>query len=133
AEIAYDLLQTPDKGYALLCNSAFYGAGMKDVMLVRSDSAGNLIWAKTYGGAQYEDCWYMQQTPDKGFAFVAETQSFGSGQGDIYFVKTDSLGNSGCHDSIVIPGVRNPVMMDTSGIDTASGGTPVAHLIIAGN
>src|ERR1051326_19092 len=49
AEISYDLVQNTDQGYTLLCNSTVYGAGTKDVMLVTTDSLGNLKWARTYG------------------------------------------------------------------------------------
>jgi hypothetical protein len=132
AEISYDMVQNADKGYSLLCNSTVYGAGTKDVMLVTTDSLGNLKWARTYGDSLYEDCWSMQPTGN-GYAFAAESRSFTNGQGDIYFVRTDPFGNSGCHDAPVTPGVRNPVMQTRSGITISSGGSVLTHNLTAGN
>jgi hypothetical protein len=44
------ILQTADGGYVLAGNTFTYGAGGSDVWLVKTDSAGNMLWNRTYAG-----------------------------------------------------------------------------------
>jgi hypothetical protein len=69
-----------------------YGAGQYDFWLVKTDSAGNQLWAKTYGGTGYDVAFAVVQTIDGGYAIAGSTNSFGAG-GDFWLVKTDSAGN----------------------------------------
>jgi hypothetical protein len=52
-----------------------------------------MIWNKTYGGTGSEFCLYLLQTIDGGFAFCGSENSFGAGGTDVWFVKTDAVGN----------------------------------------
>jgi hypothetical protein len=45
------ILQTPDSGFLLLGWTRSYGAGQRDFYLVKTDSVGNQLWQKTYGGS----------------------------------------------------------------------------------
>jgi len=51
------------------------------------------MWNQTYGGPAIEDCFYATETTDGGCAMVGYTYSFGSGDADIWLVKTDLYGN----------------------------------------
>lgn len=84
---------TQDKGIMLCANTTSWGAGNNDVLLIKADSLGNLLWAKTYGGISEEQPRFADETPDKGFIISGYTTSFGAGDADAYLVKTDSLGN----------------------------------------
>lgn len=46
-----------------------------------------------YGGSDYEDGRWMEQTADSGFIMVGGTTTYSSGQNDIWLVKTDAYGN----------------------------------------
>ncbi|OFX31374.1 MAG: hypothetical protein A2X08_10735 [Bacteroidetes bacterium GWA2_32_17] len=48
---------------------------------------------KTYGGTGCENGRSAKQAPDGGFIMIGSTNSYGSGQNDIYLVKTDENGN----------------------------------------
>lgn len=132
-EIAYDLLQTPDNGFVLLCNTNFYGSGSKDMMLVRTDSLGNMDWAKSYGDSLQEDAWFLIQNADKGFSIVGASESFGAGLWDVYLLRTDSMGDASCHDQTITPTVRIPVMQTRSGFPISSGGGLTAHTLVSSN
>ncbi len=87
------ILQTSDNGYMITGYTQNNGAGGYDVYLMKTDSLGIPIWGKTYGGLNYDTGWSLQPTNDGGFIMPASTQSFGSGDYDMYLIKTDSLGN----------------------------------------
>jgi hypothetical protein len=88
------VVQTSDGGYAIagVINNSL-GAGGYDVYLVKTDSAGIMVWNKTYGGTNNDEGDSVVQTSDGGFAIAGVTNSFGAGDDDVYLVKTDSAGN----------------------------------------
>jgi hypothetical protein len=63
-----------------------------DALLIKTDANGNVQWAKTYGGANWDYATSVQQTSDGGYIVAGLTESFGSG-GDIFLIKTDANGN----------------------------------------
>ena len=91
-EIAYSMIQTLDGGYALAGYTASYGAGKYDLWLVKTDSAGNPQWNRTYGGADYDYAYSLAQTSDEGYAIAGHTDSYGAGDDDFWLVKTDASG-----------------------------------------
>jgi len=85
----FSVVQTGDGGYAL--------AGMheEDFWLVRTDSAGNMEWNKTYdGGGVNEYARVVIQTSDGGYALAGYSDSSGAGWEDFWLVKTDEDGNT---------------------------------------
>ncbi|MGB3946431.1 MAG: hypothetical protein WBM13_00480, partial [Bacteroidia bacterium] len=84
---------THDNGIIICANTLSFGSGSHDIMLIKTDATGNLIWSKTYGGVADEQPRSCVQTSDKGFALFGYTTSFGAGDLDSYLVKTDSMGN----------------------------------------
>jgi hypothetical protein len=87
------LVQTTDGGYAMAGSTNAFGAGGSDFWLIKTDSSGNLMWNKTYGGADGDRALDLVQTSDGGYALAGFTQSFGAGVVDFWVVKTDPSGN----------------------------------------
>jgi outer membrane protein assembly factor BamB len=92
-EAAYTVRQTSEGGYVMSCSTMSFGAGGEDAWLVKTDSAGNIQWNKTYGGTGTERGWSVTQTVDGGYAVVGWTSSVGAGGADAWLVKTDATGN----------------------------------------
>lgn len=84
---------THDKGFIIVGSTYSFGAGLRDVYLIKTDSLGNLIWSKTYGSSDYEWGYDVENTVDNGYIIVGGTNSFGAWGQDVYFIKTDSLGD----------------------------------------
>ncbi|NIA10540.1 MAG: hypothetical protein GWP10_12620, partial [Nitrospiraceae bacterium] len=93
-ETIYFVQQTSDRGYIFTGYTSSFGAGNKDILVVKLDSSGNIQWAKTYGGKQEDNGWYrIRQTDDGGYILSSYTYSFGAGYDDILIIKLDSSGN----------------------------------------
>ena len=91
-EYASSVVETLDGGYALTGSTIPRGEGNADFWLVKTDSLGNLEWNKTYGGVGTEYSNSMIITEDGGYSMTGSTTSFGSGDWDVWLVKTDSYG-----------------------------------------
>ncbi len=95
-DFAESVVQTSDGGYAIAGYTHSYGAGGSDFWLVKTDSAGNMMWNQTYGGAYNDYAVSVVQTVDRGYAIVGYTYSYGTGTptySNFWFIKTDSVGN----------------------------------------
>jgi predicted RNase H-related nuclease YkuK (DUF458 family) len=92
-DFGYSLAQTQDGGYIIAGGTYSFGAGGKDVYMIKTDSKGNKIWQKTFGGGDEDLGLSVVQTSDGGYVIVGTTYSFGAGACDVYMIKTDSRGN----------------------------------------
>lgn len=94
ADVGYSVQQTLDGGFIVTGRTNNFGAGFSDVYLVKTDANGIPGWAKSYGGASYDQGQSIAQTSDSGFIIAGQTISFGAGNDDIYLIKTNSIGDT---------------------------------------
>lgn len=81
-------------GAVFVAGSSYsFGAGSSDVLVSKIDIQGNILWTKTYGGANFEEAYSVLSTEDGGAIVVGSTRSFGAGIEDFYILKLDSIGN----------------------------------------
>lgn len=96
-EDGYAVVQTADNGYAVNGFTLSFGAGDADICLLRTDSSGNAIWLRAYGG-KLNDFVHtgnsLDATSDGGFVTVGWSWNFGSGGDEAYLIKTDDTGDT---------------------------------------
>lgn len=90
-DAGYSVQQTSDEGF-ILVGSSHPSADDSIVWLVKTDSQGNIIWDKKFGGEDDDYGSSVKQTNDGGYIIAGRTWSFGNGKGNIWLIKTDNDG-----------------------------------------
>jgi hypothetical protein len=86
--------QTADGGYVMTGLASLFGPNGGDVHIIKTDSVGDTLWTRTYGGPGLDDGLSIRQTSDHGYVIAALTMSFGAGNQKIWVIKTDSMGDT---------------------------------------
>lgn len=85
--------QTLDGGFIAAGYTSSFGAGAKDVFVVRTDSAGNEVWSRAFGGTSDEEAYALEVLPDGGFIIACATSSATAGSRDGWLIRLTSAGN----------------------------------------
>jgi hypothetical protein len=81
-----------DNGFVIAGKTLSVGAGDHDMLLVKTDAMGVLLWSKTYGKADSEMAYdLIEYTVDQGFV-IAGTMFYQEYTQDILVVRTNSVG-----------------------------------------
>jgi hypothetical protein len=97
----------PDGGYVLSGvtysnDGDFEGMkkGLSDIIIIKLDSRGDILWKKMYGGSSYEWHYSINTTLDGGYVLTGLSQSndgdfegMNKGEEDIFVIKLDSRGD----------------------------------------
>jgi uncharacterized delta-60 repeat protein len=124
---AHSIQQTRDGGIIVAGFTESFGAGGRDVWILKLNSIGEIEWQRTYGGNGDDWAHFIQQTSDGGYIVAGKTISLlGRGGGDLLILKIDSAGwiervpefigesNAEVLDTSIIPQDTNVTPQDTN-------------------
>ena len=81
-----NIIQAADKGYIITGYTQSFGAGNKDLWVIRTDSLGDSLWTRTYGGELGDEGWDILPFNNSDYLIIGNTQSFGEGSYDIWLL-----------------------------------------------
>lgn len=92
-DIANQVKKTSDDGFIVAGKTFSYGNGAADAYLIRTDSDGDTLWTRTFGGTGDDEFNSVVPTMDGGFVAIGYTETNTYGMKDAYLVKVDQDGN----------------------------------------
>ena len=84
--------ETHDHGF-IIVGQRYVTDYVDDVLIIRTDSFGNQLWRKSISTGEYGNGGQIEETPDNGLLICGYRDSYTTGQGDPFLIKTDSAGN----------------------------------------
>jgi hypothetical protein len=85
--------QTSDGGYIITGAKGYSLDGHSDAWLIKTDGEGNRTWDMTFGGAEDDEGFSVQQTFDGGYVIAGQTYSYGPGA-NVILIKTEASGHN---------------------------------------
>jgi hypothetical protein len=91
---AWSVCQTADGGYIITGYTESFFEGGRNVYLIKTDPATELVWQKTFDRSNDDVGYFVQQTQDGGYIIAGYTSDYcpylGQSQYDMYLIKTDA-------------------------------------------
>jgi len=87
------VIETIDQAFLLLGSTSSFGAGLSDVLLLKVDNQGALMWSRTYGGAGFDWASAIHSDNNGYYYIVGYTNSHTGDNADIYVLKIDEDGD----------------------------------------
>jgi hypothetical protein len=82
-----DVAATSDGGYIIVSTTEDNILNDLDIRILKTNSSGDTVWTKNYGGSRPEYPNQLLPTSDGNYFIVGYTQSFGTGDQNIYLLK----------------------------------------------
>jgi hypothetical protein len=91
-DIGWSLAINEDDGFTIAAQTNSFGNGELDAYLIRTDSKGDSLWTKTFGGAETDRVFSIDIAKNGAILLAGITYSYGAGDRDAYIIKTDPSG-----------------------------------------
>lgn len=91
-DYAYSIIKDKDE-YLIVGGTRSFGEGNSDVLILKINEDGKILWNKTFGGKGFEEGWRITKDKYENYIIIGRTTSFGKGQYDLYLIKIDKNGN----------------------------------------
>lgn len=125
SNIGIAVKQTSDSGYILIGYTQSSSSGSRDIMVIKTDSLGNHLWNKVYGGPGFEMPYAVCEIPGQGYVITGDTDSGGAGLSDIYIIRTDYNGDTTWTKTVGLSGYddASDIISDGNGSFILTGGS----------
>jgi hypothetical protein len=88
------VIETSDGGFLIAGQTYSFGSFLTDMWVVKTDANGDSLWSRTFGAIDEDEAWDVVETSDGGYLIAGMTESFGSGDKDMWLVKMSLDGDS---------------------------------------
>ncbi|MCF7823264.1 MAG: DJ-1/PfpI family protein [Candidatus Marinimicrobia bacterium] len=92
-DYAYSVAEAKN-GDLLITGSSTVPGKIRDVIIIRVSSGGDLIWSRIVGGDKVDVGRSVVEVDDGNIFVAGFTESYGSGEDDIFLIKLDSAGDT---------------------------------------
>ena len=92
-DAGYSICLTNDGGFVVAGAKDYFNEPVPGVYLIRTNSVGDTIWTRTFGGSGTDAGYSVQQTSDGGYVVAGQTSLVGPGAADVYLMKTNANGD----------------------------------------
>ena len=89
-----DLIELENGDFMMIGTTQSFGAGPASIYIIKTDSEGNEIWSRTFGGTGLDGGSELIQTSSFEVLLLGFTESFGAGNRDIYLQSVSTDGDS---------------------------------------
>lgn len=123
-DVAGDAVQLDDGSFIIGATTESFGAGSRDLYLIRLSASGNLVWDKTFGGAGLDGLSQLSLSGDGTLFLFGYTTNFGPSDRDFYLMNLSLDG-----DSLWARRIGSPEYEQSGGMAF----TPDGNLFLAGH
>ncbi|PNX48874.1 MAG: hypothetical protein BV457_02880 [Thermoplasmata archaeon M9B1D] len=89
-DLSRSVQQTSDGGYIIGGQTQSFGNGGDDIWVIKTDASGNILWEKTFGGINDDNCFWILQLPSDDYVLTGDWDL--QGAADLYLMKLSSEG-----------------------------------------
>lgn len=114
----FSIVRDDEGGYVIAGQTYTYGAGDRDMYILKTDSEGKQIWFRTFGGNASDVGHSVTKLKDGGFLVTGYTTSFAEDPDDPYLVKVDAKGKTIWTSVLKMEGHNRTI----TGTETVDGG-----------
>ncbi len=93
-DIATDLLVLQDNNFLITAYTNRNSTSSYDVLAIKTDAAGNILWEKTWGGTDWDIAQAATESTDTTYIITGYTYSFHSMNEDVFALFLDSQGDT---------------------------------------
>ena len=86
------VISTSDGGFIIAGYTMSFGSGGSDVYVIKTNSSGDTTWTMAYGGNEDDRGFSISELSGGGYIIAGGTNSFGSGETDVYVIEIDANG-----------------------------------------
>lgn len=92
-DVGNSVEQTYDDGYIIAGTGFIPTSNSYDIIIIKTDSLGDTIWTKTFGGSGGDHGTCVLQTIEGNYIVAGYTSTYGAGHADFLLIKLDEEGN----------------------------------------
>ncbi|MBK7630785.1 MAG: T9SS type A sorting domain-containing protein [Ignavibacteriales bacterium] len=93
-DVGYQAKEIPEGGFVVIGETRSYGVSEKNIFLIETDSMGDTLWTRAFGGAGDDIGCSIELANDGGYVLAGHSNSYGAGPNDVLLIKTNSNGDS---------------------------------------